>query len=174
MKKTPLKRKTPIRRYSRLHPTNASNKRLGAIARRSKTPVAKLKRELWEITRKITFKLHGDTCYTCGAQGLKKANLQAGHFITKSTCSAELAYSLDNIRPQCFSCNIWKSGNWVAFEAHLMLEKGRDFPAELKCRNQETKGLKYDAIWYTNKINEYRAHFETIRGVETKEVMGSK
>ena len=47
------------------------------------------------------------------------------------------------------------SGNWVAFEAHLIVEKGRDFPDELKRRNQELSGGDYKLIWYLDTIKKY-------------------
>jgi len=63
-------------------------------------------------------------------------------------------YLLDNLRPQCFHCNINLSGNWVAFEKHL-LKDGIDIDA-LKKRNEETKGTVYPLSWYQEKIEEYK------------------
>lgn len=65
-----------------------------------------------------------------------------------------MRYSLDNLRPQCMQCNIHKSGNWLEFEKNLRFD-GYD-PDELKQRNHDTKGLKYDAEWYEKKLAEYR------------------
>lgn len=65
-----------------------------------------------------------------------------------------MRYSLDNLRPQCYRCNINLSGNWPAYEAHLIRD-GVDV-AELKNRNEKTKGLMYRADWYQAKIAEYR------------------
>lgn len=65
----------------------------------------------------------------------------------------ELRYDLDNLRPQCFACNIHRSGNWPAFRAHL-LRDGIDVDALTK-RNEETKGLKYSTVWLQNKVDSY-------------------
>lgn len=121
----------------------------------SKTPVSKLKKQLWQLCREIIFTKYGSDCYTCPALGLIGSNRHLGHFISKSVCSAALAYSLDNLRPQCYRCNIHLSGNWVAFEAHLTRD-GIDV-AELKQRNEHTKGKQYDILWYLAKIEEYQA-----------------
>ena len=123
------------------------------IRRKSKTPLAQAKQKLWELCREITRIRYGNTCYTCGKTGLEGSNYQTGHFITKSTCSAELAYDLSNLAVQCYHCNINLSGSWVKFEAHLRRD-GIDVEA-LKRRNEATKGLKYDISWYTSKIEEY-------------------
>lgn len=125
------------------------------IKRKSKTSLAKTKERLWQECRRIILQKYGNTCYTCGRTGLQGSNCHVGHFISSSVCSGALRYDLDNLRPQCYSCNIHKSGNWIAYEEHLTEEKGPNFVAELKKRNQETKGLKYDEIFYQNLINDY-------------------
>lgn len=128
------------------------------LKRRSKTPLAKLKQALWAECRRITRERYGNTCYTCGRTGLEGSNWQTGHFISSSICSVALRYDLDNLRPQCYSCNINKSGNWIAFEEHLIQDKGPDFPEHLKARNRATRGEKYDELWYQQKLQEYERH----------------
>lgn len=115
---------------------------------------AQLKKALWELCKQLTRKNHGFTCYTCGQ---KTETPHTGHFISSSVCSGELRYSLDNLRPQCYRCNIHLSGNWIAFEQRLKNECGADWVEALKRRNQETKGRKYDEIWLQEKIEEYEA-----------------
>lgn len=66
-----------------------------------------------------------------------------------------MRFSLDNLRPQCYRCNIHLSGNWPSYEAHL-LRDGVDV-GELKRRNELTKGKQYDRLWYDRKITEYTA-----------------
>jgi 5-methylcytosine-specific restriction endonuclease McrA len=128
------------------------------LRRKSKSPLAKLKQQLWDECRRITRARYGNTCYTCGRAGLEGSNWQTGHFISSSICSVHLRYHLDNLRPQCYNCNINKSGNWIAFEAHLIVEKGRDFPEQLKQLNRETTGRQYDSTWYLEKIEEYKQY----------------
>ena len=69
---------------------------------------------------------------------------------------------MKNLRPQCGNCNIWKSGNWVGFEKHLSKDHGEEYIVELKKRNEKTKGLKYDILWYQKKIEEYQQIYEQL------------
>lgn len=132
-------------------PLNASRTRVKSKAK--KTPITKLKKQLWAITRELAFKLYGGDCYTCGARNLVGSNRHLGHFIPSSICSAEIRYSLDNLRSQCYRCNIHLSGNWIAFEEHL-IKDGID-TNELKQRNRNMVGMKADSLFYINKIAEY-------------------
>jgi 5-methylcytosine-specific restriction endonuclease McrA len=125
-------------------------------------PVSKLKKQLWQLCRAIIFKKYGNTCYACGALDLIGSNCHLGHFIPSSVCSGELRYSLDNLRPCCYRCNIHLSGNWPAYEAHLMIEKGRTFPDKLKKRNRDTIGKKYDILFYQATIAEYHTLLESM------------
>lgn len=121
-----------------------------------KSPLTKAKDKLWSLCREISFLKYPDKkCYTCGAGPLEGSNCQLGHFITSSTCSTEMRYCLDNLRVQCFRCNISLSGNWPAFERHLREEMGEDFVEELKERNEISKGAKYGIFWINQCITEY-------------------
>jgi len=72
--------------------------------------------------------------------GLIGSNQHVGHFTSSSVCSAELRYALENLRPQCYACNIYRSGNWPAYEQHLIRD-GIDVD-ELKWLNERTKGMQ--------------------------------
>ena len=115
--------------------------------------ITKLKKELWDLCKALTRKNHGYFCFTCGNPVQYP---HTGHFIPSSICSTELRYDLKNLRPQCFSCNIHKSGNWVAFEAKFDQLYGKSYVRELKKRNEKTKGRKYDILWVEAKIEEYK------------------
>lgn len=121
-----------------------------------KRTISVVRKELWEVCRILVFREHGNDCYTCGQTDLQGRNLQCGHFITQSTCSTELAYDLRNLRPQCFSCNINKSGNWLAFETRLIEDHGQSYVDELKTRNKQTKGNKYGMFWLEMKLAELK------------------
>jgi 5-methylcytosine-specific restriction endonuclease McrA len=136
-----LKRRTPLRKVSTV-------------------PIAKQKKQLWHLCRAIIFGRYGNTCYCCGGLDLHGSNLHLGHFIPSSVCSTEVRYSLENLRPSCYRCNIHLSGNWPAYERHLIAD-GIDVTA-LKRRNEITKGMKADIIWFQNKIIEYQAIYEGI------------
>lgn len=123
-----------------------------------KGPITKVKEKLWQECRRIVFKKYGDTCFTCGAQNIEKQNKHCGHFITKSTCSTELAYDLKNLRPQCYRCNISLSGNWVMFEKNLIRDHGVEYVEELKERNMRTKGNKYGIFYLQQLLDEYKTY----------------
>ena len=126
------------------------------INKRSKSPLAKLKNELWQLCRKMIKQKYAHECYTCGKTLVDgQQDFHIGHFISSSICSTELRYDLDNLRPQCSGCNVWKSGNWIAYEQRLIIEHGENYVKDLKEKNQRTKGLKYDELWYKDKIKEY-------------------
>ncbi len=159
MKKTPLSRgtsqlkRTPFKRSYKLGRAVLARKKVTKLPKVAKTPLKKLKIQLWQLCRELTKKNHGTDCYTCAALNLVGANLHTGHFIPSSVCSAALRYYPDNLRPQCYRCNIHLSGNWPAFESHLIRD-GIDIEA-LKHLNQATKGQKYDTGWYVRMITEY-------------------
>lgn len=123
--------------------------------------VPKLKKKLWELCKRLTRAKYGNTCYTCGAKDLAGSNWHTAHFIPKSICSTELAFDLDNLKPCCYRCNINLSGNWVAYEEHLIADHGESFVAELKERNRKTNGGSYGAFWYKAKIAEYEEMLST-------------
>lgn len=131
------------------------------MARRKKSELQKLKDKLWEECKRVTRKRYQDhngswKCYTCGAVLDEPRKAQTGHYIPSSVCSTEMRYDLDNLRIQCYQCNINKSGNWPAYEKHLKKEMGEDFPDKLKARNESTKGLMYREDWYQMYIDNYK------------------
>lgn len=120
---------------------------------KKKPTISQLKKKLWELCKQLTRKNYGYNCYTCG-QACEAPH--TGHFIPSSVCSGEVRYDLSNLRPQCYACNIHKSGNWIAYEERLTQEFGKEWVETLKRKNQETKGRKYDEIWFQEKIEEYQ------------------
>lgn len=95
-------------------------------------------------------------CYTCDSLLDEPQKAQTGHFIPSSICSTEVRYDLDNLRVQCYRCNINLSGNWPEYEKRLKKEKGEDFPERLKERNESTKGFSYRQGWYEMYIKNYQ------------------
>jgi hypothetical protein len=168
MKRTPLARKTPLKATKGFSKASSGLSRKKSVAgnskpikRKSKTSLAKLKEKLWIECRRIIrlrYQKHtgGWDCYTCGAHLAEPAKAQTGHFIPSSVCSIEMRYDLDNLRIQCYSCNINKSGNWIEYEKQLRKEMGTDFPERLKARNESTKGLSYREDWYEMYLANYK------------------
>lgn len=166
MKRTPLKRGTKTMKRSGFKVKTATSLKkratgqMGGNKRMARSPLKKLKEQLWKLCREIQIKRFGSDCYTCPAKDLSGSNRHLGHFISSSVCSTELRYSLDNLKIQCYSCNIHKSGNWLAYERHLIAD-GVDVQ-ELKDRNEKTKGGMFREDWYEQKITEYQAILESL------------
>ena len=149
MKRTPLRSKTTLKGQK------------SPRKRRKRSELQKAKDRLWEECKRITrlrYVKHDGTwdCFSCGKNIDEPAKAQTGHFIPSSTCSVELRYDLQNLRVQCYNCNINKSGNWVEYEKHLKTEMGENFPQKLKDRNETTKGLSYRIDWYEMYIKNYK------------------
>ena len=112
MKKTPLSKgsKTMKKSGFKTKPVTARKKASQSTTapqkRRRKSNLKKQKEKLWKLCREIQIKRFGRICYTCGAKDLQGSNCHLGHFIPSSVCSAEMRYSLDNLRIQCYHDNI--------------------------------------------------------------------
>ena len=131
------------------------------LKRKSKSEVKKLQDKLWSLCREITRLKYGHTCYTCGRTNLEGANWQTGHFIPKASCPAELKYDLDNLRIQCYFCNINLGGNGGQFYRNLERDMGKEYIDKLfKSKNTLVKA---DKQWYEQKINEYEKILSDLR-----------
>lgn len=95
------------------------------IKRKSVTPEAKLKKILWELCRAIIGSRYPDYCFTCD-KPIAGSNRQLGHFIPSSVGGAALRYHLDNLRLQCYYCNINLGGNGSEFYPRLVAEIGQE------------------------------------------------
>ena len=158
MRKTPLARGTKQLARTGFKRKKSPSKRV----KKKKAPSLRLlKNKLWAECKRIVrlrYQQPHNTwrCYTCDNHLDAPVKAQTGHFIPSSVCSTEIRYDLDNLRVQCYRCNINLSGNWIEYEKRLNKEKGKDFTKQLKERNESTKNQMYRADWYTNKIEEYK------------------
>lgn len=155
-----MKRKTPLRAKKGLKRTGFKVVKTKPARRQKQPSMRLLKNKLWaECKRIIRARFSNSdgtfTCYTCGKHLDVPAKAQTGHFIPSSVCSVEMRYSLDNLRIQCYRCNINLSGNWIEYEKRLQRD-GVDTD-QLKQQNEQWKNLQYDSLWYQNKIDEYKA-----------------
>lgn len=154
MKRSGFKRKTlseatesPRRRVKGLGGTKP-------LKKKSRTPEAKLKAELWELCKQIIRKKYGNICYTCGKEGLSGANWHTGHFVSSSVCGGYLRYDLRNLRPQCYMCNISLSGNG-AFYYHRILDiHGQEYIDNIFA--DKARITKLDRTFLEAKISEYK------------------
>tara|TARA_S200002703_G_scaffold143832_1_gene137076 strand:- start:94 stop:492 length:399 start_codon:yes stop_codon:yes gene_type:complete len=93
-----------------------------------KTPVkkskSKLVKKLDSIFSKYIRLKHSKkgicTCYTCGRKYEVK-KIQAGHFMSRRHYSTR--WDEDNVRPQCYGCNIGNQGRSYEFGLNLNKEE---------------------------------------------------
>ena len=72
------------------------------------------------------------TCVTCGKQGhWKTGGIQAGHFISRKHYS--IRWSLDNVKPQCVACNVYRAGEQYKYSLYL----GSNLSDELYQKSRE-------------------------------------
>lgn len=96
--------------------------RKSKIRKNSKQSLAVLKRKADKIFGDWV-KSKGDRCYTCNAK-VEGKNKQAGHFHSRTHSATR--YHIDNVRIQCFRCNIWLRGNIAYFAGNLIKELGAE------------------------------------------------
>ena len=81
------------------------------------------------------------------------SNCQGGHYYTKKGYPT-LYFDENNVRVQCYHCNINLSGNTVIFGERLEEEIGKEAIEELKSRRHDSvKRMRSD---YEDLISEYK------------------
>ena len=129
------------------------------LKRKSRTVEAKLRDRLWELAKLIIRKRYGNTCYTCGRTKLEGSNWHTGHFIPDAVGGAFLRYNLQNLRPQCYNCNINLGGNGGEFYRRLVEEEGQLYVDNL-FQLKNTMIIKADKMWLDGMINLYTGMLE--------------
>jgi hypothetical protein len=133
--------------------------------RKRKTDRKKIEEALWVECRRIVRARHGDTCYTCGAQGLEGVNWQCGHGKPKGALPVRFKYDERNLRPQCMRCNIHLGGVSDIFIAKLEQElEGLEFLQEAcektdgtwRIKQDNTMGGKDATIFLENLLDTYK------------------
>ena len=76
------------------------------------------------------------TCFTCGKTH-HASRIQAGHFASRRHNATR--YDLNNVRPQCAACNIFKQGEQWIF--------GRNLDREQRGRAEEIMRTVLDCLW---------------------------
>lgn len=95
-------------------------------------------------------------CFTCDKVYHYK-KIQNGHFYSRSILS--LRWDEQNCRPQCYGCNIARSGNYIEYYKRLEKEIGKGGMEYLEYKRHQTKKMgKLDyQIYidtYTQKVAE--------------------
>lgn len=124
----------------------------------SKTSNAKLKRKLWKVFSEYIRKRDGGICFTCGraAQG---SGYHAGHFVAKSVGGLTLYFNEENVRGQCYNCNINLGGNSYLFGVLLGADKCRELYA--------LKGTIVKDFPYEEKIAYYQEKLKELNETQT-------
>lgn len=134
------------------------------MAKKKTKSLSKYKHELWKLFSlyiKLKYSPDGENvkCFTCDSiLKIGTSNCQGGHYYTKKGYPG-LYFHENNIRVQCYHCNINLSGNTVIFGERLEAEIGIDKMNELKHLRhgifKKTKAEYLELIKeYKNKINE--------------------
>lgn len=111
--------------------------------------ISTLKKKLWTVFSLYIRNRDNFICFTCGRKG-EGSGIHAGHFVPKSVGGIELYFHEENVRAQCYNCNINLSGNQYVFSQKLGKEK-----AELLYKMKHTSS-KWSTQDYLEKIEHYK------------------
>jgi hypothetical protein len=84
-----------------------------------KTPLAALKRLLWDHFAAYVKKRDGNVCFVCGAPGLEGKNWHAGHLFNAGNNSV-IKYHPLNVHSNCGRCNVWLRGNIAVYAVRFL------------------------------------------------------
>ena len=111
-----------------------------------------VRNKLWEECKRIIRLRYQRSdglwnCFTCGRLVDEPSKAQTGHFIPSSIGGASLRYNLDNLRIQCYNCNINLGGYGAAYTIALKKEKGQKHIDKLfQLKNQSIKASDHFRI----------------------------
>lgn len=91
------------------------------------------------------------TCFTCGSVAPWKEQ-QCGHFISRVHLSTR--WDEENVRVQCFPCNVWRRGNYSEFAKNLVRDEGPEILEKLSKKRAQTKKMG---------IGDYRELIESLK-----------
>lgn len=89
------------------------------------------------------------TCYTCPYRNHWK-KMQNGHYITRS--AKYTRWDLDNLRPQCFVCNMRNQGMSHIFREKLVAELGEERIRVMEAKSKEL--FKEKDEWIQARLDE--------------------
>jgi hypothetical protein len=163
MKKTPLKRKTPLR----AKPKEKSKFEATEVKVKKKVPNKWSKKKLVEKLDRIFSQYirlkYSDSRGICQCISCMKRQpwneIQNGHYMSRRYFSTR--WSEDNCRPQCVGCNIFNQGNIQAYRVALIKQIGEQRVNLVEARaRQET--FKYGEFELNAMILHYTKEVERI------------
>lgn len=89
-------------------------------------------------------------CYTCKMLFPPK-KLHCGHFLSRYYKAAR--WHEDNVRPQCFMCNLWKRGDSIRFRQNLIKEIGVERVEAIEAMRDQS--IKLTREFLEQKIKEF-------------------
>lgn len=179
MKRTPLKRYTPLSSGTRLKtstlipkPTARAKKmqfkkliieqyglpsiecsRYGTAKKPTRSDI--LKGMLWTVFSRYIRQRDAGVCISCG---MKKAyeELQAGHFAPAGGNDIELCFDEKNVNGECATCNAAFDGwHLVPMRRNLVMKYGEAVVLDIERRKDQKKAIKWDEAVYVQKILYY-------------------
>ena len=137
---------------------------------KSRKKLSKLKSELWtrfSLFIKLKYSKDGKTvnCFTCGRElTIGRPDCHGGHYYPKGGYGF-LYFHENNVRPQCYRCNIGLEGNTQVFREKLIEEIGELGVKELDdSRHGQFKMNRTEYVvkieLYNKKIEELLKNFE--------------
>jgi hypothetical protein len=90
------------------------------------------------------------TCVTCWDKKHYK-EIQNGHFISRG--NYKYRWDEDNCFPQCMPCNIYKSGNYIAYTLFMIWKYGKQKVEEIQ---NDKELIKISTPELREKIEEYK------------------
>ena len=166
MKKTPLKRKTPLRST----PSKCKVEKKEVKKKEKKTPKRKLIEQLDTIfSRYIRLKYSNSQgiceCISCGKRQYWR-DIQNGHYMSRRFYSTR--WSEDNCRPQCAGCNIFNQGNIQAYRVALIKQIGEQRVNLVEARARQ-EHCKYGEFELNAMIQHYTKELKDLckeKGIE--------
>ena len=122
------------------------------IRKKSKQPISRIQRKLWEFCKQIIRLTYGNNCYTCPATGLVGSNWHTGHMFAKASLGSSLKYDLRVLRPQCYNCNINQGGRGADFIEKMRKVEGDSY-VDAIIEDKKVQVNAYDH--YTSLIPRY-------------------
>lgn len=130
-----------------------------------KKTLSELKKDLWDLCKKIIRLKYPPICYTCGKGNIQGSDWQTGHGKPKGALSLRYQYDLRNLRPQCMHCNLNLGGCSDIFISKLEREReGLEFLLEAcfktnegwKIKQRDLMGSLEAYKFVEDKIKEYK------------------
>lgn len=142
MKRTALKRGTKQMKRTKLK-------------KKSPAKISVLKRKLWAVFSAYVKKRDKGICFTCERQCDGKG-YHAGHFISKAVGGVVLYFHPENVKGQCYHCNINLGGNQWEYGQRLGEEKVRELYALKNGPPQkwDVERYEFEINWYKQLLSE--------------------